>query len=284
MKIHAIQTGTVAIAPKQREGAGQGTRRLLATLLDRHWTEPLPILAFAVEHSEGVIVVDTGETARVADPGYFPAWHPFFRYGLREQVAPEEEIGPRLRGLGIETGDVRRVLLTHLHTDHAGGLHHFPDVEILASRGDIEDASGRRGRLRGYPNARWPRWFDPTVLDLPEVPYGPFPHSLPLTEAGDVVVVPLPGHTRGQIGVVVEDGDHAVLLGGDSAYRQDLMLRGIVDGPSPDDRVARRTHERIRALAEQTPTVYLVAHDPEAEARLAERRPVNPSAGRTPGP
>src|SRR2546425_694413 len=36
------------------------------------------------------------------------------------------------------------------------------------------------------------------------------------------------------------------------------MLRGVVDGPSLDDAVARLTHERIRALAAQLPTVYLV--------------------------
>jgi hypothetical protein len=33
--------------------------------LTASWTEPLPIYAFAIEHPEGVIVVDTGETARV---------------------------------------------------------------------------------------------------------------------------------------------------------------------------------------------------------------------------
>jgi putative intracellular protease/amidase len=32
--------------------------------VDRHWTEWLPICAWVVEHPEGVIVVDTGETAR----------------------------------------------------------------------------------------------------------------------------------------------------------------------------------------------------------------------------
>jgi N-acyl homoserine lactone hydrolase len=217
MKIHAIQTGTVAITVNWREGVGHGRRRLLHTILDRRWTEPLPIYAFAIEHPEGVIVVDTGETALAMAPGYFPRWQPFFRFAVREQVEPEQEIGPQLGRLGIEPSDVRRVVLTHLHTDHAGGLHHFPDTEIL-----------------------------------------------------------VPGHTPGQIGVLVHESDHTVFLAGDSSYTQDLMLRGVVDGVGADEEAERLTHRRIQAYAAQTPTVYLVAHDPETEVRLSERRIVRP--------
>ena len=137
MRIHAIQTGTVAIRPRQREGVGHGRRRQLNMLLDREWTEPLPIYAYAIEHAEGVIVVDAGETARTSEPGYFPRWHPFYRLAVRMWVAPEEEIGPQLLGLGIAPRDVRRVVITHLHTDHAGGLRHFAHNEILVSRADL---------------------------------------------------------------------------------------------------------------------------------------------------
>ena len=207
MRIHAIQTGTVAITTKWRNGAGHGRLRLVNTLLDRKWTEPLPIYAFAIEHPEGVIVVDTGETARVSEPGYFPRWQPFFRFAVREQVQPEQEIGPQLEQLGILPSDVRRVVMTHLHTDHAGGLHHFPDNEILVSRAELDYAAGLLGRLRGYPNKRWPAWFRPTLVDLPAIRFGPFPASMPLTEAGDVTLVAVPGHTPGQLAVVVEDGD-----------------------------------------------------------------------------
>ena len=134
MNIHAIQTGSVAITTRWREGVGHGRRRLLNTLIDRQWTQPLPIYAYAIEHPEGVIVVDTGETARVSEPGYFPRWQPFFSFAVRESVEPEQEIGPQLRRLGIEPRDVRLLVMTHLHTDHAGGLHHFPDHEIVVSR------------------------------------------------------------------------------------------------------------------------------------------------------
>jgi len=272
MKIHAIQTGTVAVTTAWREGVGHGKRRLLNTVRDREWTEPLPIYAFAIEHPEGVIVVDTGETSRASQPGYFPGWHPGVR-AFREWVELEQEIGPRLERLGISAGDVRTLVMTHLHTDHAGGLHHFPDTEILVTRTELESASGLRGRLRGYvANTHWPAWFDPTLLELEPEPFGPFPQSLRLTEAGDVTLVPVPGHTPGQIGVLVDEGDHTVFLAGDSSYTQELMLRGKVDGVGADEEAERLTHERIRAFAAATPTVYLVAHDPDTGTRLAERR------------
>ena len=277
MKIHAIQTGTVALTTSWREGVGHGRRRLLNTLLDRQWTEPLPIYAFAIEHPEGVIVVDTGETARVAEPGYFPRWSPFFRFAVRERVERYEEIGPQLERLGIAPSDVRRVVMTHLHTDHAGGLHHFPANEILVSRTELEYAAGWRGRLRGYVNRPWPDWFSPTLIDLLPVRFGPFPASVPLTEAGDVTLVPVPGHSPGQLAVLVEDGDHTVFLAGDSSYTQGAMLRGAVDGVGPDEKAERLTHDRIRAYAAETPTVYLPAHDPETGTRLAERRTIGAS-------
>ena len=278
MKIHAIQTGTVAVTSAWREGVGQGRRRLLHAFLDRDWTERLPIYAFAIEHPEGVIVVDTGESALASKPGYFPRWHPGVS-AFREWVEPKQEIGPQLKRLGIRPGDVRCLVMTHLHTDHAGGLHHFPDTEILVSRSELAFASGRRGRLRGYvANRHWPAWFNPTLVELEPERFGPFPESLRLTEAGDVTLVPVPGHTPGQIGVLVDEGDHTVFLAGDSSYTQDLMLRGKADGVGADDRAERLTHERIRAYAEANPTVYLVAHDPETGARLAERRLVYPIA------
>jgi N-acyl homoserine lactone hydrolase len=272
VKIHAIQTGTVALTTAWREGVGHGKTRLLHTILDREWTEPLPIYAFAIEHPEGVIVVDTGETARASRPGYFVRWHPGLR-AFREWIEPEQEIGPQLEGLGILPSDIRWVVLTHLHTDHAGGLHHFANNEILVSRTELEFGEGLRGRLRGYvANKQWPTWFDPTVVELEPEPFGPFPGSLRLTKAGDVILMPVPGHTPGQIAILVEDRDHTVFLGGDSSYTQDLMLRGIVDGVGADEEAERLTHERIRVFAAENPTVYLVAHDPDSAARLAERQ------------
>lgn len=280
MKIHVIQTGTVQVHERQRAGSGHGPLRFAKTILDRAWTEPLPIYAWLVEHPEGILLVDTGETARAADPGYFPRWHPYFRLALREQVLPEDELGPKLRSLGIVPEDIRWTVMTHLHTDHAGGLSHVRDTEVLVSRDEWEDAQGLMGRVRGYLPHRWPD-LAPTLVQFRPEPFGPFPDSLPLTEAGDVRLIPTPGHTRGHMSVAVELGDRVLFFAGDTSYTEANLHAGIVDGVASmggGEDTAARTLARIRALGQRRPLVYLPSHDPGAADRLSEAlRPTPPS-------
>ncbi|HWZ19384.1 MAG TPA: N-acyl homoserine lactonase family protein [Ktedonobacteraceae bacterium] len=268
MRIHAIQTGTVAIKERQRQGVGHGLRRRMNTLLDKTWTEPLPIYAWVIEHPEGIIVVDTGETARVAEPGYFPWWHPYYKLNVRAWVRPEEEIGPQLQALGIQSSDVRWLVMTHLHTDHAGGLHHFPKVEILVSRAEYQQAVGMAGLIRGYLPNRWPTWFAPHLIDFAPEPFGSFSSSYPLTQSGDVVLVPTKGHTAGHLSVIVNDGSESTFLAGDTSYTQQLLLDGVVDGVSESDEVAIQTIQCIQKYLHSVPTIYLPSHDPEAVTRL----------------
>jgi N-acyl homoserine lactone hydrolase len=276
VNIHAIQTGTVAVKPRQRRGEGRGPARLARTLADRKWTDPLPIYAWLIEHPEGLIVVDTGETARVNDPGYFPRWHPYFKLGVKEWVEPEEEIGPKMKALGFSPDDVRWLITTHLHTDHAGGLAHFSRArEILVCRSELKNASGFMGKARGFLPHRWPNWFSPRQLELDEEPFGPFPQSLRVTAAGDVVVVATPGHTKGHVSVILEEGPRSVFFAGDTSYTEALMIEGAIDGVAPDERAARQTLNRIRELTRQRPVVYLPSHDPEAGKRLDARETVD---------
>lgn len=272
IRIHPLQTGTVAVKEAQRNGGGRSRRSFARIFSDRRWTEPLPILAWLIEHPEGPILVDTGETARTSERGYFTRWHPYFRLALREQVAPEDEVGPQLRQLGLSPADVGRVILTHLHTDHAGGLSHFPDSEILCSREDYELARGLAGRARGFLPQHWPAWFAPTLVEHAATPFGPFPESTTLTAAGDVHLLPTPGHTPGHLSVAIEVGDTVVLLAGDASYTEQAMLDGIADGVAPAPGLARETLARLRELAARRPTIYLPTHDPDSVRRLTERR------------
>jgi N-acyl homoserine lactone hydrolase len=273
MKVYAIQTGSVRIKTGQVEGRGRGLRRRLGVLTDRRWTDWLPTYAWVIDHQEGVIVVDTGQGTHLLESS--GSLHPYMRWEVAFRIERHEEIGPQLRALGIGPRDVKRVVLTHLHADHDGGLAHFPQTQILVSRGELRTASGWIGRLRGYLPNRWPSWFDPVPLDLSTDAFGPFVASTRLTQAGDVVAVGTPGHTADHLSVVVEDQATTYFLAGDTSYDERLMLAGRIDGVSADDDVAGATLSAIRQLARDRPTVYLPTHDAESVARLASRRLVD---------
>jgi len=269
MPIHAIQTGFVKIKKAQVEGRGNGLARRLAIFTDRNWTEWLPTYAWAIEHKEGVIVVDTGQGAHLLQTG--ASYHPFARWEVVFRIDREEEIGPQLRALGIGPRDVKKVVLTHLHMDHDGGLAHFPNSEILVAPGELDTASGWAGRIRGYLPHRWPSWFDPTALELAPEPFGPFARSQRLTQAGDIVAVATAGHTTDHVSVLVQEDDTTHFLAGDTSYNESLMLAGVVDGVSPDERISSATLNSIRGFSQTHPTVYLPTHDPQSAVRLANR-------------
>jgi glyoxylase-like metal-dependent hydrolase (beta-lactamase superfamily II) len=248
--------------------------RMAHMLFDDEWSEWLPVYAWAIEHDEGIIVVDTGETARVHERGYHPRWHPFYRRAVHFSVHPDEELGPQLRAIGISPRDVRHVVLTHLHTDHAGGLLHVTGSRVWVAPGELERASRFAGRVQGYLPHRWPKWWQPEFIRFEQRRFGPFAASMPLTRRGDVLIVPTPGHTPHHVSVVV-CGDPSYLLAGDTSYNEDLLLAGKVDGVSPDPRVTLDTHAHILALAHERPLVYLPSHDPESAARLADGTVLN---------
>src|SRR5262249_7585734 len=155
-------------------------------------------------------------------------------------------------------------VLSHFHTDHAGGIAHFPDSEIICSRADFEQARGLLGQARGFLPQHLPAWFAPTLVEPHGRPFGPFPDSIPLTAAGDVHVLPTPGHPPGHLSVALEDGDSVFLFASDASYTERQMLGGVADGVSPDPSTARTTLARIRQLAADRPTVYLPSHDPDS--------------------
>jgi glyoxylase-like metal-dependent hydrolase (beta-lactamase superfamily II) len=101
------------------------------------------------------------------------SYQPFLRWEVVFRIEKEEEIGPQSRALAIGTRDVKKVVLTHLHMDHDGGLAHFPNSEILVSSDELRTASGWAERICGYLPNRWPSWFDPAPRDLTAEPFGP---------------------------------------------------------------------------------------------------------------
>ncbi len=272
MQIHALQTGRVQVKRAQIVGQGHGLKRRLAPLIDDDWSGWLPTYAFAVEHPDGVILIDTGSNAGLLN---LPRWHPYFRLAVRFDIDREQEIGIQLAKIGITPRDVTTVVLTHMHIDHDAGLKDLPYSEVLAAPGEIKIASGFAGQLRGYLPQRWPAGFDPKPLEFEAEPFGPFARSRQLTRDDAVVAIPTPGHTTHHISVAIFDDTTMFLIAGGVSYTEANFEALLADGVAEDEAVARSTLLRLHALAAKQPIVFLPTHDPQTPLRLARRRTVS---------
>jgi len=278
MKIRAIQTGTVEVKKNQVIGKGSGVGRLVNVLFGREWVEPpVPIYAWVIEHAEGIIVVDTGETARASESGYFPRWQPYYKLAVRFHVKPEDEIGAQLKQMGINSKDVTKVILTHMHTDHAGRLHDFPHSTIHVNMPEYKRTRGFQGQIDGYLSHRYPNWFIPQPIQFDGGTFGSFESSWNVTSKGDVKVVPTPGHTPAHVSVIVNLEDINYFLAGDTTYSEENLHRKIPDGVSPDPNQAIETMQNILSFAKEHPTVYLPSHDPNSALRLKAKQTLSVS-------
>ena len=93
VRVHHIQTGYVAVKSAHRSFDGPDGLGIPAIATDQTWTEWMPVTAWVIEHPQGVIVVDTGETYKaLSDPDYFacdPGTQFFYQSFLRFAFRPE---------------------------------------------------------------------------------------------------------------------------------------------------------------------------------------------------
>lgn len=274
VRVHGVQTGWIEVKTAHYRLRGPAALRLPSIVLDKSWTEPKPMLSWVLEHPEGLIVIDTGERAGARDLGTYvacadPVNRAIITRNFRVSVSPESELGPQLVRLGLAPDEVRWVVQTHLHFDHADGFGFFPNAEVLVSRAELE---GHRRRPLGAVSCLYPAGFSPTALKYVPRPYGAFGSHFPLTRAEDVVIVPTYGHSYGHQSVLLRDQGATLLFAGDVVFDERQLLGREVAGIVQHVGRARDSIDRVRAWVASTPTVFLPSHDPGSLERLRQQQ------------
>jgi len=170
-----------------------------------------------VETNHGLLLVDTGfGTLDYTSPSRRVRLFMPFVGSPRDQ---EETAVHQIEQLGFAREDVRHIVLTHLHFDHAGGLRDFPAADVHVYRLEFEAANKPRKLMdAGYDKSQWshgPRWQFHAVQTESWFDFDAIP-ILPGLEPR-VLLLPLPGHTRGHCGVVIQTENGWLLHCGDAA-------------------------------------------------------------------
>lgn len=210
--------------------------------LDRQVRFPIP--AYVIETAEERILVDTGlHPAAVADP----ARH----YGNADalglfQLELDASIGEQ-----IDLTTITKVVLTHLHFDHAGGLALLPpSVPVIVQRREWEAGHDTAAVNRNfYLPVDYSIVGDQVVLVDGD-------HDL--LSDGSIQLLLTPGHTPGHQSVRVGE---RLLIGGDVTH----FASGLDDHRFPmfaDDFTAQAASaDRLRALRDAG-AVVRPGHDP----------------------
>jgi glyoxylase-like metal-dependent hydrolase (beta-lactamase superfamily II) len=266
IRLTMFQTGWVAVKKPHLEFSGPAALRIPAIITSLSWTDWLPITAFVIEHPEGVFVVDTGETTQmVSDPDY-PACDSgsgfFYRHNLKFTLNDADEIGPQMRQYGIDPASVDKVIMTHLHSDHMGGMYHFPQAEFKISQ---EAIAGHTGALL----CRVPNNLNiqPTVLSNSKV--GAFEQNQPVTRDGSIKIVPTPGHANGHQSLLIEIEGLSICLVGDAAFSLQQIISGRIGGVVENVSDAKASSQTLKYQHKKYNTIMLPTHDPQNAERLA---------------
>jgi glyoxylase-like metal-dependent hydrolase (beta-lactamase superfamily II) len=233
MKIEMLNLGWMtAPAGLWRQGDGEPERPLR-----------LPVPVYLIETESERILVDTGlHPDAVTDPdARYGEGTALGHFGLEQDERLIEQ---------VDLSTLTRLVLTHLHFDHAGGLALIPkSVPVVAQRAEWEAAHDRAGVERNF--------FQPAD-------YADAPPSLTLIDGdhdllgdGSIELLSTPGHTTGHQSVRIGD----LVLGADVA----LFASGLDDLKFPafgaDQEAQVRSAERLRELRDAGLTIQ-PGHDP----------------------
>ncbi|OBT90869.1 hypothetical protein VE02_00483 [Pseudogymnoascus sp. 03VT05] len=235
---------------RSQPASGYPIIRRLRSVCDRQWTHPLPVGVFLIRHPEGLFLFDTGQSPCCNDAGYFPRAALFNKMLSNFTIEPSDGIVQLLSRQGVKPTDLKAVILSHLHNDHAGGLE-----DLVAAAPD----------LPVYPK----------IIDYEDRPVGPWKKSYPLTSDGKIVAVDTSGHVAGHLAHLVfgESGTGVAttyILPGDATYGIDVLDKEEPDGINDDPVRALQSLRLIKEFARQTDVVVLPSHDTDTPRFLAK--------------
>lgn len=208
---------------------------------DRNVGKPvtIPLLTFLIDHPKGLVVFDTGvDTDDVRDPVL--------------DTSPERRIDRQMQRLGYEPRDVKYVVLSHLHLDHVGGMHLFPEATFIVRRQELRAAWWPDAYERGYDfdgllRTRSLKYLQPATDE-----------SFDVFQDGSLLCIDTKGHTEGHQSLVVHlPKSGTIVLAGDAAQVAENLTDTVPPGICWNSQLAVDSIQKLQHMQAQGALVIL---------------------------
>ena len=203
MKMHALSGGRLRMR-----------KSVYLPTVEKTETLELPVICYLIRHEQGNILFDTGCHPSVAENAED-------RWGSMAKVmvpinAPQDNLIAQLDLVGLKPHDIDLVVNSHFHSDHCGCNEFFKKATIFCHLLELEAAQAQDGVQKGYVPKDWKHNNEIKTIT----------GQYDLLGNDKVVLLPLPGHTPGMIGAMVNlDKDGSFLLASDAvAMKANLDL------------------------------------------------------------
>ncbi|MFJ5368234.1 MBL fold metallo-hydrolase [Bosea sp. CER48] len=207
------------------------------------WGKPkvsIVVNCFALKGPDGITLIDAGTGHSWGEAmGHAPA---------------------AMAAAGIAPDDVARVLITHLHGDHALGLFdgdraRFPKAEIIVPEADFGFYGDEANRARTPDNKQGAFAITASLKKH----YAGRIRSVAGEAHPGIALIALPGHTVGHGGYLIQGKDESLLLWGDALHLSDLQASDPAIGLIYDFDAATALASRRAILARAAREGWLVS-------------------------
>ncbi|MBO1198378.1 N-acyl homoserine lactonase family protein [Staphylococcus simiae] len=228
----------------------------------------IPVSVYLIEHPKGLILIDTG-------------WHTdnrkhqlrnlSFQYPINKAELPENQaVNEQLLKLGYQSSDIDFVLMSHMHCDHADGLRLVNDAQnILLSEEEYQAIL--KDKIHYLPH----EWKDINLntFKFENTGIGPKNKSFDLFGDGTIIMVWVPGHSKGLAATIIKNknSNRFVLLASDSGYASKSWEENILPGVLINKKDAQDSLEWIKQMANSENCIKAIAnHDPKIKPHVIE--------------
>lgn len=220
----------------------------------------LPVSCFLLRHPQGNVLFDTGCHPAVETDAE-ARWGGLIKF-MTPVHRPGENVIDELSRLALVPEDIDVVINSHLHCDHCGCNEFFKNASFIIHSNELEVVRDPESEGKGYFRADWDHPMPVEAIDGEKDLFGD----------ERIVAVPLPGHTQGHMGAMVNlDRSGSFLLAADALSVRQNLDTGFAPKNTWNSDLFHDSLDEIRRIEAGGATV-LCGHDAMQWAELKKGR------------